>query len=491
MIQENIQNNKNFEKIDAVFSILIYIISFCIMRYAVSNITGFFTTLVFIALNSSSIIYLKHNKCRFSLINILISITIFIFSFVFSITDNDFIKTLNLFFIFFAETYFVYSVSKNNKSIERFLPLIISKIILGYPFDNFCKIFNALKMSNKKINSNFLMIALGLIIAIPITSVVGSLLISADSGLENIINSILDYINMQNLWLIFPQMLFAVPISCYIFGMLYSGATKKDPAHPEIFSAQMQSFRHIPNMILYSAITPICILYLLFFISQGNYFLSAFNGTLPKDFSYSEYARQGFFELFIITLINLFIIIIINIMSSKSGENKPFALKLYTVILSFSTIVLISTALSKMALYINYYGLTRLRIYTIWFMAFIFIIFLLIIIKQFYFNFKIAQYIVITFTLFFAFLCFSKPDAIIAEHNIKMYKYGVLSELDKSTLLGLSDDGWEVMIKENVLISDDWLTQKIAKRKLEQYKEEPFKKHNISSIYVSQYLQEK
>ena len=49
-----------------------------------------------------------------------------------------------------------------------------------------------------------------------------------------------------------------------------------------------------------------------------------------------------------------------------------------------------------------------------------------------------------------AILCFSKTDAIIANYNIKMYKTGQLTSLDKRMLLDLSDDAWEVLIKENV-----------------------------------------
>ena len=193
-------------------------------------------------------------------------------------------------------------------------------------------------------------------------------------------------------------------------------------------------------MVLYTAVTPVLLLYVIFFFTQGSYFLSAFSGNLPEGYSYSEYARRGFFELCGVTIINLAIITFISFLSQKSGKNKPAALKFYTLTLSFSTIILIAVAISKMVMYISEYGLTRLRFYTMWFMILCALMFVLIIVKQFKFEMKFSAWFAGVFTVMFAVLCFSSPDYIIAKYNIEMYKAGYLDELDTDEIYDMSAD---------------------------------------------------
>ena len=115
----------------------------------------------------------------------------------------------------------------------------------------------------------------------------------------------------------------------------------------------------------------------MFFISQAGYFLSAFTNSLPEGFTYADYARRGFFELFAIALINLGVTCFMSLFSKKAGREKPFALKFYSVMISVFTLILIATAMSKMIMYINRYGLTALRFYTSWFMVLLAMIFVL------------------------------------------------------------------------------------------------------------------
>ena len=213
----------------------------------------------------------------------------------------------------------------------------------------------------------------------------------------------------------------------------------------------MKSFRLISNIVLYTAVTPIILLYIVFFFSQASYFLSAFSGTLPEAFSYAEYARKGFFELCTIAVINLAVIIFMNVTAKKSGEERTAALKIYTSVLSVSTLILIATAMSKMIMYIDTYGLTELRVYTTWFMVLCAYIFVLILIKQFKRSFRLAKAVSIGFTVLFAVLCFSRPEALIAKYNIEMYNAGYLKELDISAIENMSDDALLAAVDEGVL----------------------------------------
>lgn len=70
------------------------------------------------------------------------------------------------------------------------------------------------------------------------------------------------------------------------------------------------SVRKVKNTAVCASITPICILYVIFsFRRQIIFFM--LSGKLPTGYNYSQYARQGFFELCIITAINLLVIAIV------------------------------------------------------------------------------------------------------------------------------------------------------------------------------------
>ncbi|HCF70927.1 MAG TPA: DUF4173 domain-containing protein, partial [Syntrophomonas sp.] len=65
-----------------------------------------------------------------------------------------------------------------------------------------------------------------------------------------------------------------------------------------------------------------------------------------------EYARSGFFELCRIAAINLIVLLAANLLGQKQSR-KDKALKIFNSLLAIITLVLIATALSKMAMYIG------------------------------------------------------------------------------------------------------------------------------------------
>ncbi|MDE7225640.1 MAG: DUF4173 domain-containing protein, partial [Ruminococcus sp.] len=180
-----------------------------------------------------------------------------------------------------------------------------------------------------------------------------------------------------------------------------------------------------------------------------------FTGSLPDGYSYSEYARKGFFELCAVTVINLFAIIIMSVFAKKGGKSKSGAMKAYITIISVFTIILIAVDISKMIMYISEFGLTRLRFYTTWFMILCAVIFVLVIVRTFRPEMNIAGKLSGAFAIMFGLLCFSSPDSLIATYNIEMYNAGYLEELDTNLLLDLSADGILTAYKKGAISADD------------------------------------
>ena len=472
-----------YTKAEVALSVFVMAASFCIMRYVLFNAMGFITTGVSIAVITAAIVYMKKRGCRFTLFNKLHAAVLYVFSLVFSVTANNFIKELNALFLFGAGALLIYMTAAGSKGVERYLPFAVCKAIFEYPFSHFGKqaAITQDHLSKTKAGSNVKYIVTGLLLTVPLTAVVASLLMSADDGLASMLSDIFEKVFSPGIWNVILQLMIAVPFSMYLFGMLYSN-THRDlitPLEEQSCIQKLFGMRFVSNLVMYTAVTPICILYVMFFISQASYFLSAFRNDLPEGFTYADYARQGFFELCAVAVINLIVLCAISLFSKKAGREKPFALKLYSVVLSVFTIILIATAMSKMVMYIENYGLTQLRVYTSWFMVLLALIFVLIIIKQFRFDMRFAGYITAVFTVMFAVLCFSRPEALIAKYNIEMYRAGYLEDLDKNAILRMSDDGLLAAYNEGAVTEDE-----INDRMDSIYQRESFGKYNLSALML-------
>lgn len=485
-VQYNESEKPDYTRSEVILSVFVMIAAFCFVRYVLFSFMGFITTGLFIAVISAAIIYMKKKECEFSGFNKLLAAVLYIFSAVFSITANDLVKNLDAVFLIGAGAYFVYSVGASNKNIDRFLPYAMCKALFEYPISHLGiqgKI-TADAAANSKKGSNAKYIFIGLLLTIPLTAVVAALLMSADDGLERMLSGFTNDIFSGDFWEMLLQLIIAIPCSMYLFGMFYANSHRNElnALNEQSCTQKIYNMRFLSNIAVYTAVTPICILYVLFFISQASYFLSAFTGSLPDGFTYADYARRGFFELFAVALINLGVTCFMSLFSKKAGKEKPFALKFYSIMLSVFTIILIATAMSKMIMYINRYGLTVLRFYTSWFMILLAVIFVLIIVKQFRFDMKLSRDISAVFVLMFGLLCFCRPEAVIAKYNIEMYKSGCLEELDKKTLLSMSDDAVLTAYNEAVVTADEiriYRSDKIYKGF-----GDPLKKYNLSSVIL-------
>ncbi len=487
ILQDKIEEKKiTYQVWDIIFAYIMLVLGYCFIHFVLWNVTGVFTTLFFWITTLGCIFYLKKNNYRQSKSNLLQIGVIMLFAIVFSITANDFIKFLNVIFLLLFGIYWVYSVCKENSRIGRFFFFDMVKSIIIMPFAGFAQAPKAIAYSSNKskYSYNAKLILIGLIVTIPLTVIVGGLLTSADRGIERMFSVLFSNIH-ENVITTVVKFFMGLPVAFYMFGMLYSNSKKEkqDVLTPEQCEENINKIKTTPNIIMYSAVTPICILYVMFFVSQLQYFISAFAGQLPDGYSVSEYARRGFFELCAIAIINLIVHVVINSFSKHSGEIKPIILKIYSAMISVFTVFIIATALSKMILYINQYGLTRLRVYTSWFMILLFLIFIYMIIKQVYTHFNISKYLFVTFVVFFGFLSFSNVDGLIARYNIEMYQAGNLEELDVEALCYLSDDGLIYVLEQDID------TKGYLDYALDQYTYSPYRLYNLSSYRVKHLLE--
>ncbi|MEV0323200.1 DUF4173 domain-containing protein [Streptomyces sp. NPDC050659] len=111
---------------------------------------------------------------------------------------------------------------------------------------------------------------------------------------------------------------------------------------------------------------PLIVLNLLFAAFNAVQLAVLFGGydvVLEKtDLSYSEYARQGFWQLLAATLLTLAVIVVALRWAPREGERDRSLVRGVLGTLCALTLVVVASAVRRMDMYVEAYGLTRLRV---------------------------------------------------------------------------------------------------------------------------------
>lgn len=274
-------------------------------------------------------------------------------------------------------------------------------------------------------------ILLSLCICIPILAIVLLLLISADQVFFNwfdvFSSSALSFFYSPAV-LRLPLMLgAALMIFSWMFMLRRPGRVIPLPARP-----------HVPSVFPSLLLPMLNAIYGIFVYIQ---FSNLFGGTETAAMTggYAQYARSGFFQLVTIAFINL-CIFAISMLSKRSAW-----IRIMLFLLLVLTGVILFSALWRMRLYIQVYGLTVLRIMTLWGML---VISALLIISTFTLikaNFRaFAAGLICTLVLWVG-LNAIDIDRLIAEYNVFHYLSGDLAEIDCEYLRSLAPSAQNVV----------------------------------------------
>lgn len=315
-------------------------------------------------------------------------------------------------------------------------------------------------------------VALGLFLTLIVVGIVLPLLMKADSGgFSKIANVFLNFFHGMRTEVgeIFMDGILAIPIGAYLFGLAAGSAHKRacDLFKKDSTLKSISDMRILPLATVYTLLGLLCTLYLVFIGSQMPYFFSAFMGKRPEGWQvYSEYARSGFFELCRIAAINLIVLIIANVLSKKQCR-ESMALKVLNSLLAILTLVLIATAISKMAMYIGAYGLSMRRMLPCIFMVFLAVICGGVVALQKW-SFSITRLAVGLGAVILCLLCLSNPDSFVAHYNAERYLSGTLRSFDVEILYRSGPAGVDSALKVYEQSNDPLLQNEIKKYLLDE-----------------------
>ena len=352
------------------------------------------------------------------------------------------IHTLAYLYALATLMYLLYAAGGNTleQGFSDLLPADFFKALVLMPFAAFGELFRAIATGKLKSAGKVLLrIIVGVAVAFVPTLIV-ALLLSYDAAFTKLLENIFSFDLVEILSHI-GSLLLGIPVGMYLFGAFVSSADRRCEKTLTAESCRTVSakVRVVPAVTAVCAVLPILSLYVIFFISQWQYYISGFLGVLPQEFNYAEYAREGFFQLCAVSVINLIALAVVSLFMRRRDNRPPVLLKVLSLVFAVFTLVLIATAIAKMVMYIDCYGLTPKRVYATWFMLILAAVFVLVIVRQFAQKLKLIAVSAAVCVTMFAGLSLVGVDGMIASYNVDRYLNGTLESVDLEAMEELGD----------------------------------------------------
>ncbi len=285
---------------------------------------------------------------------------------------------------------------------------------------------------------------LGLCVAVIPTAIV-ILLLSYDESFTNLLDRIFSF-SWENVGEVIRDLVIGFFVAVLLFGALF-GVKQRRERTDSSEKAEGLNTHVLPKALLCAAVTPILAVYVIFFISQWDYYVSAFTHVLPGDLTYAAYAREGFFQLCTVCALNALFLLLFHLLMRRPSKERDPIRGIYSIVISVFTLILIATAMAKMMLYIDSYGLTQKRVYASWLMLMLGVMFILVLIATAIRKLRLIPALVLTAVLCFGLISIPDVDALIASYNVDTYLAGELNDVDVESLAEYGSSSVPALVK--------------------------------------------
>lgn len=350
---------------------------------------------------------------------------------------NRVLGGFTVFFLLVAFFYWVYSSCGLKSGAifdEKSFAYAIEALIV-LPLSYIDRFFPALSIGakrGKRLAHGLLWALCGLAFAI-IPTVIIFFLLSFDEGFVKLVDDLIPSLS-DEIWEIVGDAFVGAVFAVLFFASLFGAKSSRARFGGAPKELKLTDTHFVPRPLICAAVTPILLLYVIFFVSQWDWYISAFTHRLPESLTYADYARNGFFQLCWVSAINAAMLLVFNLFIRRADGRRDPVRVIYSSVISLSTLVLIATALAKMLLYIDSYGLTRKRVYASWLMLLLAAIFIVTLLCLFIRRIPLAATVIAVCIVFFAGISLPNVDGAIADYNVDAYLSGELSDVDVASI---------------------------------------------------------
>ncbi len=225
-----------------------------------------------------------------------------------------------------------------------------------------------------------------------------------------------------------------------VYQPYYAPADENQQNQPYQNTADHNSYAYT----LLTFVIVVGIVFLSFSFIQILYLFLKVGAGLPADFTYANYAREGVFQLWGLTAMNIVIVLVCEFLSRKITVIAP---KIYNIL--FSVYILINfsmtaSAFYKMMMYESAFGLTRARILVFLHLILQTVLLLALLYKIWEKRFPFLKTALIFTLIFYIGVNYINIDKIVAQRNIARYE--ATGDIDLQYLVeGLSNDAFETV----------------------------------------------
>lgn len=363
----------------------------------------------------------------------------------FPLRENGLIAWLNLLFLMMAAVYWVAALEETRMEdrLGDFLPADLWNQLVIVPFQNFGCWGSVVKntFAKTRLGKNLLAGGLALLCSFPVLWFVCAELSSVAAGFGAVIREIGEIISLDNI--LSPFTLLAVPTAFYLFGLLYGSRHRRYTASltPEKLTEAARRLRLLPPAAAYTLLAVLCLIYTLFFVIGAAELITFHRAGSLTPYDYSRFARGGFFELCRVSAVNLLVLFGVRLFLNDSSLKSTVPTRIFNSLLCCQTLLLIALALCKMGLYIQYCGVTWLRVCTTWFMVLLAVLFGLMLLSQFR-EIPLARWAALAFCLLFLLLVWMDVDGLVVRNAVWRYEnLGEESAISYDALRGCAEAG--------------------------------------------------
>ena len=277
-----------------------------------------------------------------------------------------------------------------------------------------------------------LYVFIGIAIAFPLVVLIVVLLCSADAVFASVIKKIFADINFFTV---------SKVVFLFVFALFSSYCGIKYLSKKRISDAPVET-PAFPAAIGITVAATVSVVYVFFCFIQIVYLFGELM-QLPSGYTYARYAREGFFQLLFVCILN---VIIVLLGSGLFRKNK--ILNAFLILITLCTYIMIASSAYRMGLYVSEYGLTATRLCVFWALGVIALFMLGVILSICRPAFSLFRYGIIVIGVCYLVLAFARPDYLVARYNTVCmedtdYKYLMSLSTDASPALAADADFME------------------------------------------------